>query len=315
MSMPITSSDAVPGPIPGTDRRHEQAPSSASGAAISASSPAASSADSLILLASTLACGLSAMTRHSEGRGDRRVDAGPARSAGHGSKSRLPRVDDAPGPSQGLHRPQPMGVGQRLERRVAFQEDAPEPVLVAGGACDHVAPLRRHRPCGLEPLAPLRHGQERVGDAERRLGDDGGVPLVGLRVAREQLGRAVGGDPGQVGDRQAGEPGSRYRERPDVADLGDDDQRSGACPAEQVVEVVLGVGHGPASQHLAPPAHMACPVGELSDIEPYDGIAGGGFAQHGGILPIGDRSERCLARHPHYLAVALFGRRSPAVSY
>ena len=84
---------------------------------------------------------------------------------------------------------------------------------------------------------------------------------------------------------------------------------------EQAVEVVLGVGHGPASQHLAPPAHMACPVGELSDIEPYDGIAGGGFAQHGGILPVVGRSERCLARHLHCLAVALFGRRSPAVSY
>ena len=117
-------------------------------------------------------------------RRDRRVDAGPVRAAGHGPDGRLSRVDDAPGAAQGLHHPQPMGVrqvGQRLEFRAAFQEDAPEPVLAAGGAGDHVASLRRHRPCGLEPFAVLRHGQERVGDAEGRLGDDGGVPLVRLR--------------------------------------------------------------------------------------------------------------------------------------
>lgn len=40
-------------------------------------------------------------------------------------------------------------VGQRLERRAAFQEEVPEPVLVAGGTGDHVAHLRRYRPCGL----------------------------------------------------------------------------------------------------------------------------------------------------------------------
>ena len=104
------------------------------------------------------------------------------------------------------HHLQPMGVrqvGQRLECRAAFQEDAPEPVLVAGGAGDHVAPLRCHRPRRLEPFVALRNGQERVRDTERRLGDDGGVPLVRLCVACEQLGSAMGGDSGQVGDRQA----------------------------------------------------------------------------------------------------------------
>lgn len=239
--------------------------------------------------------------------GDRRVYARPVRAPSHGSDGRPPRVDDAPGASQGLHHLQPMGVrqvGQRLERRAALQEEAPEPVLVAGGAGDHVAPLRRHRPRGLELLVAPGHGQERVRDVEGRLGDDGGVPLVGLRVAREQPGRAVGGDPGQVDDRQAGEPGPRYRERSGIAELVDDDQRPGADPAEQAVQVALGVGRGPACQHLAPPGHVACPMGELPDVESQDGRAGGGFGRHGGILPIVGRPERCLTRHPHYLAAA-----------
>lgn len=38
---------------------------------------------------------------------------------------------------------------------------------------------------GLESLAPFGHGEERVRDAKGRLSDDGGVPLVCLRISRK----------------------------------------------------------------------------------------------------------------------------------
>ena len=78
----------------------------------------------------------------------------------------------------------------------------------------------------------------------------------------------MGGDSGQVGDRQAGEPGPRYRERADVAGLVDDDQRPSADPGKQFVQIVLGVGYGLASQYLALPGYVARPMGELPDVDP-----------------------------------------------
>ena len=84
-----------------------------------------------------------------------------------------------------------------------------------------------------------------------------------LRTAWQRHGR----DSAQVGDRQAGELGPRYRERPNVAGLVDDDQRPGADLGKQFVQVVLGVGYGLASRHLALSGCVARPMGKLPDVD------------------------------------------------
>lgn len=66
-------------------------------------------------------------------------------------------------------------------------------------AGDEVVPQRRHGARRVEGVVRARDGQERVGYADRRLGDDERVPLVGLRVPGEQLRGPVHRGPGQVG--------------------------------------------------------------------------------------------------------------------
>ena len=84
---------------------------------------------------------------------------------------------------------------------------------------------------------------QRVRDAERGLRDDHRVALVGLGVSGEQLRGVVRGEPGQVRARHPGELGARKRERTDVADLVDDDQRARILRVEPV-DGVLPVGNG-----------------------------------------------------------------------
>ena len=71
------------------------------------------------------------------------------------------------------------------------------------------------------------------------------VALVGLGVSGEQLRGVVRGEPGQVCARHPGELGARKRERADVADLVDDDQRARILRVEPV-DGVFPVGNGPA---------------------------------------------------------------------
>ena len=105
--------------------------------------------------------------------------------------------------------------------------------------------------------------------AQRRLGDHLGVAGIGLGVAGEQLRRVVLGEAGQVRDVEPGEPGPRYGERPDVADLVDDDQGAGLDGGEEGVERALPVLHREVGGHLAGRADAVGPVRELPHVEPH----------------------------------------------
>ena len=115
------------------------------------------------------------------------------------------------------------------------------------------------------------------------------VALVGLGVSGEQLRGAVRGEPGQVRVRHPGELGARKRERADVADLVDDDQRARILHVEPV-DGVFPVGNGPACQELALAHDDARLVRRFPDVEPYDDSRPGGW-RHGGILQSSGRSE------------------------
>ena len=114
----------------------------------------------------------------------------------------------------------------------------------------------------------------------------------------------MGGEARQVRDGQAGGPRPRQGERSDVAALVDDHERAGCHLGEQLVQVLLGVGDALVGDNFPEPCDAAGPVCRLADVQAQYGRAGERFWDHGDILPIVGRSERCFLRHPHYLAVA-----------
>ena len=99
----------------------------------------------------------------------------------------------------------------------------------------------------------------------------------------------MSGEPGQVRARHPSEPGARKRQRPDVADLVDDDQRARVLRIEPV-DGVFPVQDRLACQKLALARDHARPVRRLPDVEPYDDFRPGGWC-HGGILQSVGRSE------------------------
>ena len=236
------------------------------------------------------------------GGGPGGVEGGAVAAAGGGAERPLAGVEDPPGAAEGLQGRQPAvvgEVGERLEGRAGLQQHAAQAVLVAGGAGDHVVPLGGERPRRLQPPVGLRGRQQGVGDAECGLGDDRRVALVGLGLAREEPGGAVGGGAGQVGDREPGEPGAPERERADVAGLVDDDQRAGRDPRHQRVEVGLAVGDGAVDQDLAGPGDEAGPVRRLADVQAEHRVGRGRFFDHGGILPIESFDRKAAPRDTH----------------
>ena len=122
----------------------------------------------------------------------------------------------------------------RLEFRARFEQYAAEPVLAARVLAGQKVPLRGERPGGLYFRRPVGHRKQRVGYAQRRLGYDHRAALVGLGVSGEQFRGAVRGEPGQVRARHPSELGARKRERADVEDLVDDDQRARILRVEPV---------------------------------------------------------------------------------
>lgn len=136
-----------------------------------------------------------------------------------------------------------------------------------------VAALRLEPACALErPL--LRHRPERLRHAHGRTRDHLGVPLVGLRVAREQRRRPAGGDAGQVGDLDAGGPRAPHDRRADVAALVDHGERPavGRGLGEHAVDRGLVVGHPDVEGDRAPRQDAAGPVRELAHVEAHVGV-------------------------------------------
>ena len=89
--------------------------------------------------------------------------------------------------------------------------------------------------------------------------------------------------------RHPGEPGARKRQRPDVADLVDEDQRAWVLRVEPV-DGVFPVRNRLACQKLALASDHALPVRRLPDVEPDDDSRPGGWC-HGGIPQSVGRSE------------------------
>ena len=219
------------------------------------------------------------------------------RAAGHRAHGGLPGVEHLPRPADLGQHPQAVRVGEvdeRLEGRAGLQQDAAQPVLVPRRAGDEVVPLRRHGARRVEDGVRARDGQERVGYADRRLGDHERVPLVGLGVAGEEPGGAVHRRPGQVGALEPRHRGSLERERPDVADLVDHNEGVARYPGEELVEVALPVRHRGVQRDFPLGGHEAGPVGPLPDVDPEHG-PGARSRFHDGILQIVDRSEPALA--------------------
>ncbi len=210
-------------------------------------------------------CGDPAFRR--TGRAADRIQGGIDPAGGDALRGRLQaplaRIGDAPRAAQPLQGGEPSAVAhvhQGLERGAAFQQDAPQPVLVAGRGRHHVIALGCQHPGRVELLVGLRDRLQRFGYPQRGLGDDQRVPLVGLGVAREQPGCLVRGDSGQVGHGQPGRHRPRYRQRADVAALVDDHQGLRADLGEQGVELVFRVGHAPVQDDFARPRGEAGPM-------------------------------------------------------
>lgn len=146
-----------------------------------------------------------------------------------------------------------------------------QPVLRAGPGGRRELALRRQDPQRGGPLGLLGRRPEGAGHAERGARDHLGVDGVGLRDAGEHPAGLLLGISGQVG---AGVPvrmGAREDQCADVSLLVDDDQRAGAGPLEQPVDVV-----GPVCQ-LGPegdaPSRIerARAVRALPDVDPQVG--------------------------------------------
>ena len=114
-----------------------------------------------------------------------RVDGGSVRAPGHRPEGGLAGVQDLPRAAQLGEHPQAVRLGQvdeRLEGRTGLQQDGPQPVLVPGRAGHEEVALRRHGAGGVRRGVRLGDGQQRVGDADRRLRDDQRIPFVRLGV-------------------------------------------------------------------------------------------------------------------------------------
>ena len=129
-------------------------------------------------------------------------------------------------------------------------------------------------PAGALERALLGNRPERLRHAHGRPRDHLGVPLVGLRVAREQRRRPVGGDSGQVGDLDAGGPRAPDDRRADVAPLVDDGERPAVSRdlGEHAVDRGLVVGHPDVEGDRAPCQDAAGPVRELAHVEAHVGV-------------------------------------------
>lgn len=172
---------------------------------------------------------------------------------------------------QHRHLPAARRVDRALERGVGLEQGRAQPVLRAGPGGRRELALRRQDPKRGGPLGLLGRRPEGAGHAERGARDHLGVDGVGLRGAGEHPAGLLLGISGQVG---AGVPvrmGAREDQRADVSLLVDDDQRAGAGPLEQPVDVV-----GPVCQ-LGPegdaPSRIerARAVRALPDVDPQVG--------------------------------------------
>ena len=225
------------------------------------------------------------------GGADERPDLGAPGAARDGAGPSAAGVGNRPRAAELGHEAQLGGVrqvGKSLEPGAGFQQNAAQPVLVPRVLADQEIPLRRDGPGRRDRGVGMGDRQQRVRDAERGLGDDHRVALVGLGVPAEELRGLVGGQARQVRRRHARRPGARQRERADVARLVDDDQRAGEF-GEKGIELAFPVGDGRAQQHLAVARRDARPVRRLPDVEPYDGSRPSRWC-HGGILQSSGRS-------------------------
>ena len=213
---------------------------------------------------------------------------GGARAPG-GAREPAPAGGGAPGgPAElGQHRhlPSARRVDRALERGIGLEQGRAEPVLRAGPGGRRELALRRQDPQRGGPLGLLGRRPEGAGHAERGARDYLGVDGVGLGDAGEHPAGLLLGISGQVG---AGVPvhmGAREDQRADVSLLVDDDQRAGAGPLEQPVDVVGPVGQlgpeGDAPSHI----ERARAVRALPDVDPKVGH-GHLFSRHGVSSPL-----------------------------
>ena len=234
---------------------------------------------------------------------DERSDLGAPGAARDGAGPSAAGVGSRPRAAELGHGTQLGGVrqvGKSLELGAGFQQNAAQPVLAPHALADQKIPLRRDGPSRRDRGVGMGDRQQRVRDAERGLGDDHRVALVGLGVPAEELRGLVGGQARQVRRRHSRRPRAGERERADVADLVDD-EGSGEF-GEKGIELAFPVVYGLAREYLAVARRDARPVRRLPDVEPYDGSRPSRWC-HGGILQSSGRSG-ALPATPHYLAVA-----------
>ena len=221
---------------------------------------------------------------------DERSDLGAPGAARDGAGPSAAGVGSQPRAAELGHGTQLGGVrqvGKSLELGAGFQQNAAQPVLVPHALADQKIPLRRDGPGRRDRGVGVGDRQQRVRDAERGLGDNHRVALVGLGVPAEELRGLVGGQARQVCRRHSRRPRAGERERADVADLVDD-EGSGEF-GEKGIELAFPVGYGLAREYLAVARRDARPVRRLPDVEPYDGSRPSRWC-HGGILQSSGRS-------------------------
>ena len=221
---------------------------------------------------------------------DERSDLGAPGAARDGAGPSAAGVGSQPRAAELGHGTQLGGVrqvGKSLELGAGFQQNAAQPVLVPHALADQKIPLRRDGPGRRDRGVGVGDRQQRVRDAERGLGDNHRVALVGLGVPAEELRGLVGGQARQVCRRHSRRPRAGECERADVADLVDD-EGSGEF-GEKGIELAFPVGYGLAREYLAVARRDARPVRRLPDVEPYDGSRPSRWC-HGGILQSSGRS-------------------------
>lgn len=143
---------------------------------------------------------------------DERSDFGAPGAARDGAGPSAAGVGSRPRAAELGHETQLGGVrqvGKSLELGAGFQQNAAQPVLVPRVLADQKIPLRRDGPGRRDRGVGMGDRQQRVQDAERGLGDDHRVALVGLGVPAEELRGLGAARPGRYAD---GIPAARARE-------------------------------------------------------------------------------------------------------
>jgi hypothetical protein len=130
---------------------------------------------------------------------------------------------------------------------------------------DEHAELGEHLLADVDPAQRVRHGAG-------GLGDDVGVPGVGLGRARMQVGDPAHGQPGQVGDLAADRAGDRDRQRADGGRLVDHDQHRPVSlqAGEQLAQPSLVLGQCRVVQPGPGRVQRHGVVGDLADVEPAE---------------------------------------------